>query len=262
MQKKKREVPGIQSVEVGGRLLAALVSLPEAQTLTNLAKAAGMPPTKARRYLVSYIRVGLARQDQQTGQYDLGPLALQMGLASLGRLDIVKRTSPVLSQIRDRTGETVALSVWSGSAPTFVSMEDSGAPVALVARIGIQLPLLTTATGLVFAAFLPERLIGGLIEQEKKRLPKRIFSEVVASHGSTDGLLSHIRHSGYADSESVFQPGIRGISAPIFNSRSEITAAITILMQHRRTSHHVAPMLAVLKEATSRLSKEFGATDL
>src|SRR5258706_93112 len=68
--------PGIQSVEVGGRLLRALIGSAGAMNLTPLAKAAKMPATKARRYLVSFIRLGLVAQDPQSGKYNLGPLAL------------------------------------------------------------------------------------------------------------------------------------------------------------------------------------------
>jgi DNA-binding IclR family transcriptional regulator len=41
-----------------------------------------MPAAKAHRYLVSLIRVRMVVQEA-TGRYDLGPLAVQLGLASL-----------------------------------------------------------------------------------------------------------------------------------------------------------------------------------
>src|SRR5690606_930861 len=76
----------IQSVETGFPLLAALVESARPMTLRDLAAAAGMTSAKAHPYLVSFVRVGLVQQDPATGQYDLGPFALQMGLVSLQRL--------------------------------------------------------------------------------------------------------------------------------------------------------------------------------
>ncbi|MGV8893372.1 MAG: helix-turn-helix domain-containing protein [Burkholderiaceae bacterium] len=40
----------------------------------NIAAAAGMSASKARRYLVSLIRAGLVEQDSMTSRYNLGRL--------------------------------------------------------------------------------------------------------------------------------------------------------------------------------------------
>jgi hypothetical protein len=79
---------GIQSIEVGVPLLRVLADHGAPMMLRDLAKAAGMPAAKAHRYLVSFVRTGLVIQDaNQSGRYDLGHFALDLGLASLARLD-------------------------------------------------------------------------------------------------------------------------------------------------------------------------------
>ena len=110
---------GIQSIEVGARLLDALVERGAPMILRDLAAAADMAPAKAHRYLVSFIRMGLAERLRETGQYDLGPFALRLGLASLSRLDAVRLATAELARLRDRIGETTALAVWGnyGSTP-------------------------------------------------------------------------------------------------------------------------------------------------
>ena len=49
---------GIQSIEVGGRLLQALARVGEPMMLRDLAREAGMTPAKAHPYLVSFSRLG------------------------------------------------------------------------------------------------------------------------------------------------------------------------------------------------------------
>ena len=66
---------GIQSVEVGGRLLLALVHEGRPMALKDLAQAAGMAPAKAHPYLVSFGKLGLIAQDESSGRYGLGPLS-------------------------------------------------------------------------------------------------------------------------------------------------------------------------------------------
>ena len=50
---------GIQSIEVGGRLLLALAREGRPMALKDLAQAAGMIPPKAHPYLVSFGKLGL-----------------------------------------------------------------------------------------------------------------------------------------------------------------------------------------------------------
>lgn len=60
---------GIQSIEVGFRLLDVLTNEPRAMMLRDLAQRAGMTPAKAHRYLVSFLRLGVVAQDPLSGRY-------------------------------------------------------------------------------------------------------------------------------------------------------------------------------------------------
>ena len=50
---------GIQSIEVGGQLLRALVHSGRPMALKDLAREADMSPAKAHPYMVSFGRLGL-----------------------------------------------------------------------------------------------------------------------------------------------------------------------------------------------------------
>src|SRR6516164_9717898 len=84
------EQRGIGSVEVGGQLLRVLTEVDGPMMLRDIAASAGMTAAKAHPYMVSYMRLGLIEQDRASGRYELGPLALQMGLASMRRLNPVR----------------------------------------------------------------------------------------------------------------------------------------------------------------------------
>src|SRR5512138_418581 len=95
---------GIQSVEVGGRLLPPLAHHGRALALKDLAAEAGMPAARAHPYLVSFGHVGLIEQDRASGRYALGPLALQLGLISLQQADPVRMAAPLLPELAAHTG--------------------------------------------------------------------------------------------------------------------------------------------------------------
>jgi hypothetical protein len=85
---------GIQSVEDRQPTADGLARHVTPMALRDLAKAAGMSTGKAHPYLVTFLKVGFVVQDAG-GRYELGPLALQLGMAKLRRLDPVKEASPL-----------------------------------------------------------------------------------------------------------------------------------------------------------------------
>ncbi|MEP7330027.1 MAG: helix-turn-helix domain-containing protein, partial [Betaproteobacteria bacterium] len=60
---------GIQSIEVGGALLRALVDADTPLPLRELAQRAGMSSARAHPYVVSFGKLGLVEQDPVTGHY-------------------------------------------------------------------------------------------------------------------------------------------------------------------------------------------------
>lgn len=95
---------GIQSIEVGGQLLRALVHHGRPMALKDLAREADMSAAKAHPYMVSFGRLGLIEQDRSSGHYLLGPLALQLGLISLQQADPVHIATPLVAELAQQSG--------------------------------------------------------------------------------------------------------------------------------------------------------------
>src|SRR5688572_24329624 len=102
-QKSRR---GIQSVEVGSSLLEQLARHIHPLALKDLAKSAGMTAGKAHPYMVSFLKVGFVKQTD-AGHYELGPLALNLGLSSLQRMDPVKEASKLIEDLARETNQSV-----------------------------------------------------------------------------------------------------------------------------------------------------------
>src|SRR5215467_14561216 len=146
---------GIKAVEVAGRILDYLARAQTPVALRELAAAGGMSPGKVHRYLASFVASGLARQVPDTRRYALGPLAMRLGLAALNTYQPLRDSIALQRELRDRLDETLVLSVWGAHGPTIVHVEESSQPIIMTMRIGAVLPILATASGLAFAAFLP-----------------------------------------------------------------------------------------------------------
>lgn len=205
---------GIQSVEVGGRLLLALADAGQPMALKDLAQAAGMSPPKAHPYLVSFGKLGLVAQDAASGRYGLGPLAMQLGLISLQQFDPVRLASERLAELALAVGQTVAIAVWGNRGATIVRVEQAPSLVHVNMRHGAVMSLRGTASGRLFAAYLPRERVRATTGER----PDKAFDAELA-------LIRARRLSGAVDAAV---PGVSAIAAPVFDSGGIVLALTAI----------------------------------
>jgi DNA-binding IclR family transcriptional regulator len=257
-EEKASERAGIQSVEVAARLLDALTKSPAAMSLSDLAAAAAMPMSKAHRYLVSLIRCRLVNQDPDTGRYDLGPLALGMGLTALGRIDAVRIATATLPELRDRVDETAVLAVWGEHGATVIRFEESVHPVRMNVRVGSVLPFAHSAIGQIFAAYLPETVVRDALAREFAGAPggnrKGAFDR-----RRFDKIRADVRRRGLNRNVGTFIPGVSAMAAPILNNQDQIAAVIGVLgHQVSLDTSWDGPVAGALRHHASEVSARLG----
>jgi hypothetical protein len=123
-----------------------------------------MTPAKAHPYLVSFGKLGLITQDAGSGRYGLGPLAMQLGLISLQQFDPVRLATARLAELAQQLGQTVAIAVWGNHGPTIVRTDEAPLPVHVSMRHGTVMSLRGTASGRLFAAYLPRAVVRAAAE--------------------------------------------------------------------------------------------------
>lgn len=215
----------VRSAEVGTDILKALAELSSATSLSRLAEHVGMPASKVHRYLQALIASGFAVQDASTNHYSLGREALRVGLAALDSMDVLKSAAAPLAELRDVLNETCFLAVWGNRGATVVQVEQAVRAVTVVTQVGSVLPLLGSSTGLVFAAFLPEREVAELREEE---LAGRA-DHPLADPAAYAVLLEGIRARGLHAIHGLLMPGVEALSAPVFDARGRVAAVLTVV---------------------------------
>lgn len=220
---------GIQSIEVGGALLAALVEAGTPLPLRELAQRAGMGSAKAHPYLVSYGKLGLIEQDPLTGHYGLGPFALQLGLVSLQLLSPLRMAIPAITALADAIGHTVALAVLGSHGPTIVHIHESARPIHVNMRPGTVMSMLNTATGRVFAAWLPPAIAQHHIVRELT--DPAVIAQAAARRPRAEiaALLADVKRRGLARAVGEPIPGVNALSAPVFDHAGAIVLAATAI---------------------------------
>ena len=228
---------GIQSIEVGGQLLLALVHQGRPMALKGLAFEAGMAPAKAHPYLVSFGRIGLIEQEPITGHYFLGPLALQLGMISLQQANPVQVATPLLGALAQRIGQTVAIAVWGARGATIVRLEESPAAVHVNMRHGTVFSLTNTASGRLFAAYLDAALMKQRLDIARRNrranpeasVPGMPAVAPLPSWREFERQLAEVRAHGLSRSVGEVLPGVNAMAAPVFDHAGGIVLAITAI---------------------------------
>ena len=254
---------GIQSVEVGFALLDVLAQAPGALMLRDLAALAGMSAAKAHRYLVSFQRLGLVVQDGATTRYELGPATLRLGLATLSRLDAVKMARARLPALGEQTGQTLALAVWGNHGPTLVHWLESPLAVPVNLRLGDVMPMLASATGRCFAAFLGHGVGSDqarvLIEREMAQARELGRKDMPTNAQELQAMVRETRAQGLGRVKNVLLPGIAGFCAPVFDADGHLALGIVSLGSSASfNTDWNGPMASALRRMAGQLSADLG----
>jgi DNA-binding IclR family transcriptional regulator len=250
---------GIETIETGMALLNALGEFHSAQMLKTIAAAVGMPPSKAHRYLVSFIRTGFVDRDPQTGRYRLGPASMQLGLAALGNTDAVYLATQAIEELRDRLDETTSLAVWGTHGPTIVRIEEASRAVTINARPGTVMPLLSSSSGQVFAAFLPESMTAPILRGELRANQARGDARLTVSPDAARSLIADVRRRGLGRVTGEHMPGVHALAAPILDYRGHAVVVIAAMGSSEtfdsRWNGNVAKLI---RELAARVSIQLG----
>jgi DNA-binding IclR family transcriptional regulator len=254
---------GIQSVEVAAPLLRALVEAGGEGALSSLAAAAGMPASKARKYLASLVRTRLVAQDGAGGKYKLGPFALELGLAAMRQLEVLEMAQETLNALRDELNTTASMAIWSESGPAIVRWAQTSY-MAHPMRLGTVLPLLSSAPGRVFTAYLEERRIEELIKRELKHAAGAARAAGFRSLPDVRRMTAQVREAGLCTMTSVVAPGVDVVCAPVFDHMGTIVAAIAAVGLHRQGFDRSATgrFAKSVLVACRSLSRSLGATSI
>jgi len=246
---------GIQSVEIGMRVLAAIAEMPGASSLSSIAQRASLSTSQTHRYLSSLMVAGMVTQEGRSGLYDLGSGAIRIGLAALSRIDAFAIADTVLGALAAETRRTALVAVWGDAGPTVVRWYPGSPPVMTALTVGSNLPLFRSSTGRIFYAF------GEQVEMDRQaRLietsdPAGLPSDLAAYR-------AEIRAAGHASVSGDLIPGLRAAAAPVRDLQGNLIMVAALLAGADFPVSGDAAAIAALMTACDRVTEAIGGQRL
>lgn len=238
-QKFQVRANGTAAVDRGAELLVRVLEAERPVALTELASATGMPKSTVSRLVGALERRGLVEQDGERGRLRPGPAILRVAQRRMLERNIVELAGPALDRLSELTGETINLAVPGPLGVEHLAQVDSrhflGAGQWLGRAVGYE----HSANGKVFLAF------------------GRVLAPTEVAIEQTE--LERVRAQGYATAIDELEPGLAAMAAPVFGTRGDAIAALSISGPTlRMTPRRIADFHPVLIDEARRLSARLG----
>ena len=236
-------------------VLGALRPLPDGASARELAEHADLPRSTVQRLLSTLADTGMVVQDHVTQRYKIGPRALLIGLGYNSGLTLLNEARPQMVSLRDRTGETVGLSVAVDDTRVFLEEVQSTHELRFAPELGKLYPLWSGANGRV----LMSSLTGAEVERV---LTVRGLDAAVDHPLSNEAIrrsLEDFRRDGYATAFNEAIDDVNSVAAPVWDATGDVTAALSISGPAQRFDpDRMQEAVASLQEAAATITVRLG----
>ena len=241
-----------QTLERALLLVEELASGPK--RLGELADVLGTHKSTVLRTLQTLERYGWVRRDGEVPVFGLGLHLVALSTSILEDLDVRTVARPHLDRLGAATGETVHLAVMEGAEAVYLDKVESVHPVRMYSRIGARAPLHCTGVGKVLLAYTP-------VESWPELELRRFTSHTIVTHEDLVSACAQIRRRGWGWDEQEHEETVRCIAAPVFGSRGEVSASVSVSVPTSRlSSRQLQGHVDSLLEATAQISQGLGGT--
>lgn len=224
---------------------------PGTATVVAISEGTGLPKSTVYRLASTEREMGYLSYDETTKSHSLGPKLFELAASHSASRSLSQIAQPAMEGLSRKTGETIQLSILSGSTALFVGRVSSPHAITIRGNIGQAAPLYATSTGKVLLANLPEasreKLIGSI--------EFTAWTEnTLTSKKDLEEELSSVLEQGFATANEEFDAGVVALGVPIADAAGSVAAAICISAPKYRTSMRaLKKYLPDLKEAAQRI---------
>jgi len=214
----------IQSIERAFEIIETLAVEPKGLSITELSKRLALHKSTVHRILRTLLSRGYVEKDSESMRYKLGVKFVEISSLYLNSIELKTEAHPYLRELVNILGTTVHLAILDKGEVVYIDKVEQVNSIRLYSSIGKRVPAYCTALGkILLTKFSDDDILKILNEIGLKRFtqntitdPKKVLEEI-----------QQARKFGWAVDNEEFQDGIRCISAPIYDYRGELIAAIS-----------------------------------
>ena len=180
------------------------------RSLSNqqIAERCGLPKSTVTRITYTLTRLGYLVQLPDGGRYALGNATLALGSATLARMDVRQLARPLMHELAEFSGATVAIAVRDKLSMIYVEVSHSTAALALTLQVGSRIALATSAIGRAYMARASQEEREDILHRARE-LDDQAYANVVTG---LEKAQADDREYGCATSFGDWQKHVNGIA--------------------------------------------------
>jgi IclR family pca regulon transcriptional regulator len=198
-------------------------------TITEVAERTGLTRAAARRYLITLVHLGYARQQDKV--FSLTPKVLRLGQSYLHSARLPRIVQPLLYRLAYSLGEAASCGILEDDELVCVAAVSAGRVVSATLQPGTRVPAFCTANGRVMLASLPPAQVAAYLERLRVE-PLTEYTIVDKARLALE--IDRTRAQGYAMVNQEMELGLRTIAVPLRNFRGETVAAMNVSLHAAR----------------------------
>lgn len=199
---------------------------------------------------------GYLEQNDQNKKYHLGIKLFELGNLVHNRLNLLNEAKPYCEFLANKYGFTTHLAAFYDENVIYIDKVDRTNSIISFSQVGKRAPMYCTGVGKSILAYLPDSFIENNIFNKKL---VQYTPNTITDRESLLQELEDIRLKGYSLDREEIEFGLNCIAAPIFNSKSQPVAAISISAPSGRMPYEKIEDIAEdVKDCASKVSKRLG----
>jgi len=203
--------------------------------------------------LLTLERSSYVHRDPQSGRYRIGLRVFDVASRALSGIAEREQASPYLRQLMQTTRLTAHMAILEQDEVLLVEKIDPPGLPRPATWIGKRMDMHCTAVGKALIAYLPDEEVDRLI---LKHGLLRHNDNTISSLKRLKQDLAAIRAQGYSLDDEEEEIGVRCIGAPVFDSRNELAAAISVTGTTEQIDAETFPQLAAaVKQTAAAISR-------
>ena len=230
------------------QVLAVLAQQGRVLTAAELMAHTGLARSTLYRLLARLKRWGFVLE--RDGCYAPGPLSLQLALGFDLSSHLVRQARQEMLALARQSHESVGLIVAVNDSAICLDMVESEQSLRCSFEKGRSVPLRAGASAKCLLAHLPDDGRNAVLEAQ---YPDQAARDAARSE------LAAIREAGYAMSTGEVDPGVWGISAPLFGASRRAIGALTLMAPDTRARGQERALTDMTMVAAARISRALAA---
>lgn len=239
---------GLRVIEVMGRGEPS-------QTIGEIASAADLPRSAARRFLMTLGELGFTRTDGK--RFWLTPKVLRLGLSYLYTLPYWRQAQTAAEELCAEIGQSCAISVLDEEEIVYVVRMHTRRILSISPSLGSRLPAHAVSMGRVLLAGLDDAALDDYLA---KATLKKLTSATLVDRTRLRVEVLKVREQGWAWIDGELDESICGLAVPIRDADGQTVAALNVSLPGGSHTEAKARerFLLQLRRAASKIRGVYG----